>query len=234
MRHILASVVSVLVAASFAFASSKEENRLAECAKVLEEILRADTIPQPLLDNAECVVVIPSVKTISLIFGRSYGRGAMVCRTGMKFVGPWGAPVMFGLSRTNIGFQLGAHATDYVLLVMTPKEVESLLGGKVSLGAGAAVVAGPKGRRAGRGPRMVADAYNPDTVRAQHHSYMRSRGIFAGVSLGGSTLREDRKANKKVYGRKISAREIVIDAVVAAPQAGSRMVSLLQIASPTQ
>jgi lipid-binding SYLF domain-containing protein len=233
MRHVLILVLNLLLAVSSASAGGKEDKRLARCAAVLEDILKAKTVPKEFLDRAECVLIIPSVKTFSFIFGRSYGRGAMVCRTGKHFVGPWGAPAMYGLEKTNIGFQLGAHATDYVLLAMTPGAVESLLGSKVNLGAGAAVVAGSKGRRTGQAPRKVTGPVR-DAKRVKYLRYTRSRGFFAGASLGGSTLREDSKANKKVYGRKISAREIVIDADVAVPQAGSRLVSLLQKVSPTQ
>jgi len=221
----VASMLSILLVASLLHAASTEEDRLQNCARMLEEILNvADAIPQELLGKAECVVVIPSVKKFATGFGGSYGRGAMVCRTGEKFTGPWGPPAMYRLEGGNIGFQLGGQATDFLLLVMNPKGANSLLERKVKLGADAAAVAGPKGRAA----MAATDAY----MRAEILSYPRSRGLFAGVSLEGSTLRPDTKANEKIYGRKITAREIVIDAGVPVPAAGRSLADLLQKASP--
>ena len=164
------------------------------------------------------------MKKFAIGFGGSYGRGAMVCRTGEKFTRPWGPPAMYRLEGGNIGFQLGGQATDFLLLVMNPKGVNSLLGSKVKLGADAAAVAGPKGRAA----MAATDAY----MRAEILSYSRARGLFAGVSLEGSTLRPDNKANNKIYGRKLSAREIVLEAGVAVPAAARGLVDLLQKASP--
>jgi lipid-binding SYLF domain-containing protein len=218
-------VVSVFVAAAPLHAADKTETRLAASAEVMEEILGIpDAIPQDLLDKAECVVVIPSVKKFALGFGGSYGRGAMLCRTGRYFTGSWGPPAMYRLEGGSIGFQLGGQATDFVLLVMNPKGARSLLRSKVKLGADAAAVAGPKGRAA----VAATDAY----MRAEILSYSRSRGLFAGVSLQGSTLRQDSKANEKLYQRKVEARDIVTGADVSVPRAGRRLVSVLQEASP--
>jgi lipid-binding SYLF domain-containing protein len=207
-------------------AADKEEKRLRNSAEVMEEILDIpDALPQELLDRAECVVVMPSVKKFALGFGGSYGRGAMICRTGKNFTGSWGPPAMYRLEGGNIGFQLGGQATDFVFLVMNPKGAESLLRTKVKLSADAAAVAGPKGRAAMAG----TDAY----MQAEILSYSRSRGLFAGVSVEGSTLRQDNKANEKLYGRKIEAKEIVHGGGVSVPAAGSPLVSLLQKASPS-
>jgi lipid-binding SYLF domain-containing protein len=225
MRRILFSVLSLLLAAAFLHAASKEEKRLAKAAEVTAEIFNIpDALPQELLDKAECVVVIPSVKKFALGFGGSYGRGAMICRTGSNFTDPWGPPAMYRLEGGSIGFQLGGQATDFLLLVMNPKGANSLLKSKVKLGADAAAVAGPKGRAA----TAATDAY----MRAEILSYSRSRGLFAGVSLAGSTLRQDNKANEKLYGRKIEAKEIVHGGGASVPPAGSRLVGLLQKASP--
>jgi SH3 domain-containing YSC84-like protein 1 len=184
------------------FSQKKEAERLEEAAVVLKEILEApDNVPQPLLDKAECVVVIPSVKKLALGIGGSYGRGVMVCRTGRAFTGSWGAPAMYRLEGANIGFQLGGQATDFLLLVMNPRGAESLLKSKVKLGADLAAAAGPKGRTA----TAATDAF----MRAEILSYSRSRGLFAGVSVEGSTLRQDNRANEKVYGRKMTAKEII-------------------------
>jgi lipid-binding SYLF domain-containing protein len=203
-------------------ADTEEQERLANSAEVMEEILKIpDALPQELLDKAECVVVLPSVKKFAIGLGGSYGRGSLVCRTGSNFTGPWGAPAMYALEGASIGLQLGGQATDFLLLVMNPKGIDSLLRSKVKLGADAAVAAGPKGRAA----MAATDAY----MRAEILTYSRSRGLFAGVSLEGSTLRQDNKANEKLYGRKIAARDIVRGGKGAG---GQRLVSVLQKASP--
>ncbi len=200
-----------------------ERERLEASATVLEEIMNIpDALPKDLLNRAECVVVMPSVKKFALGIGGSYGKGALVCRTGDKFTGPWGSPAMFRLEGASVGFQLGGQATDFLLLVMNPKGADSLLKSKVKLGADAAVAAGPKGRAA----MAATDAY----MRAEILTYSRSRGLFAGVSLEGSTLRQDNGANEDLYGKKITAREIVTGGKVSGEQ---RLTSLLQKASPT-
>ena len=205
--------------------AAKVHQRLARCATVVEEILNVpDGLPRELLDKAECVVVIPSMKKFALGIGGSYGRGAMTCRRGENFTGSWGSPAMVRLEGGNIGFQLGGQATDFFLLVMNPKGAESMLKSKVKLGADAAAVAGPKGRAA----QAATDAY----MHAEILSYSRARGLFAGVSVEGSTLRQDWKANRNLYGREIPARQIVLGGGVPVPGAGRRMVNLLQQASP--
>ncbi len=207
------------------FADSKEEERLRKSAEVIQEILDLpDGVPQELIDKAECLVIMPSVKKFALGIGGSYGKGAMLCRGGKDFDGPWGAPAMYRLEGGNIGFQLGGQATDFVFLVMNLKGAESLLKSKVKLGADASAAAGPKGRATG--------ASTDAAMRAEILTYSRSRGLFAGVSLEGSTLRPDGGANKKLYGKKLEARDIVIKSVVETPAAASRLVSLLQTASP--
>ena len=205
--------------------TDKQHERLVQSGQVLKEILEVpDNIPRPLLGRAECVVVIPSVKKFAIGIGGSYGRGAMSCRTGEHFTGPWSAPAMYALEGANIGFQLGGQATDFVLLVMNPRGVDSLLKSKVKLGGDAAAAAGPKGR--------TATAATDATMRAEILSYSRSRGLFAGVSLEGSTLRQDGGANERIYGRRISARDIVRQRAVEVPPAGLEMVSALNQHSP--
>src|SRR5579864_8318615 len=204
---------------------SKEVDRVKDSGVVLKEILNIpDDIPKDLLDRAECVIVLPSVKKLAIGIGGSFGRGVMVCRSGEHFTGPWGAPAMYALEGGNIGFQLGGQATDFVLLVMNPHGAESLLKTKVKLGADAAAAAGPKGRD--------ATAATDVAMRAEILSYSRSRGLFAGISLEGSTLRQDNSANEKLYGRKVSAREIVREHRVGVPAAGQQLVSLLDHHSP--
>src|SRR5258705_2681825 len=207
---------------SVLLAADAEQERLANSAEAMEEILNIpDALPKELLNKAECVVVMPSVKKFAIGIGGSYGRVALVCRTGSNFTGPWGAPAMYRLEGGSIGFQLGGNATDFLLLVMNPRGVESLLRSKVKLGADAVVAAGPKGRAA----LAATDAY----MRAEILTYSRAKGLFAGVSLEGSTLRQDNDANEKVYGKKITAQEIVKGGNAAKGQA---LTSVLQKASP--
>jgi len=214
--------LSLVMAAATPLPTDAEQDRLENSAQVLEEILNIpDALPKELLNKAECVAVMPSVKKLAFGVGGSYGRGVLICRTGTQFTGPWGAPAMYRLEGGSIGFQLGGQATDFLLLIMNPKGADSLLKSKVKLGADAAVAAGPKGRSA----MAATDAY----MHAEILTYSRSRGLFAGVSLEGSTLRQDNGANEKVYGTKISAREIVMSGNRAG---GQRLAGLLQKASP--
>jgi len=221
MRVIVAILILLPAMSVLASDADKEKDRLEDSAQVLEEILNIpDALPKELLNKAECVAVMPSVKKFAFGVGGSYGRGVLVCRTGKSFTGPWGAPAMYRLEGGSIGFQIGGNATDFLLLVMNPRGVESLLKSKVKLGADAVVAAGPKGRAA----MAATDAY----MHAEILTYSRSRGLFAGVSLEGSTLRQDNKANENVYGQKITAREIV----TSGRGGGQRVVSVLQKASP--
>ena len=219
---VVVSLVSLPVQAK---KGSKEQERLRNCGVVLKEILDIpDNVPKELLDKAECVVILPSVKKFAIGIGGSYGRGAMSCRSGKNFTGSWSAPAMYQLKGGNIGFQLGGQATDFLLLVMNPRGADSILKSKVKLGADASAAAGPKGRTA----TVATDAY----MRAEVLSYSRSKGLFAGVSVEGSTLRQDNGANKKVYGRKIKAQEIVRQGATGIPAAGQLMVSTLNKSSP--
>jgi lipid-binding SYLF domain-containing protein len=226
MRKTLALLfAALLVSPPIQAGSGKEEERLEACGKVLKEILNMpENIPKPLLDRSECVIVFPSVKKLALGVGGSFGRGAISCRTGEHFTGPWSAPAMFALEGANIGFQLGAQATDFVLLVLNPNGANSVLGSKVKLGADAAAVAGPKGRDAAAQTDIV--------LKAEILGYSRSRGLFAGISLEGSTLRQDNSANKKLYGRALTAREIVRQGVVPTPSSGQLLISTLNKVSP--
>ncbi len=224
--HLSVFAVSMFLVTPFVSADTKaEEERLGNCSSVMKEILNIpDGIPQSLLDKAECLVAIPSVKKFALGLGGSYGKGALVCRSGEDFKGPWGPPAMYRLEGASIGFQLGGSAIDFVLLVMNEKGASSLLSSNVKLGADAIAAAGPKGRAS----EAATDAY----MSAEILSYSRSKGLFAGVSLKGSTLRQDSGANEDLYGKKISAREIVLEQKVAVPSAGKSLIDLLQEKSP--
>src|SRR3954465_5743763 len=205
-------------------AQGKEEDRLRACATVLKEIVNIpDDIPKDLLDKAECVVVFPGVKKFAVGVGGSYGRGAMTCRTGDDFTGPWSAPTLMALEGGSIGFQVGGQSTDFVLLVMNDRGATSVLGSKVKLGADASAAAGPKGRTAGASTDVV--------MQAEMLTYSRSRGLFAGVSLEGSTLRPDKEANALVYGSQIAPRDLVKGGV-AVPSAAKGMLEVLNEHSP--
>jgi len=227
MQKLLTAVVSIFVlAVAMVAADNEHENdRVRDAGVVLKEIINIpDDIPKDLIDRAECVIVLPSVKKLAIGIGGSYGRGVMTCRTGEHFTGPWSAPAMYALEGGNIGFQLGGEATDFILLVMNPRGATSLMGSKVKLGADAAAAAGPKGR--------AAAADTDVAMRAEILSYSRSRGLFAGVSLEGSTLRPDNRANEKLYGRKLSAKQIIRQGKAGAPASAHELLSLLDSKFP--
>jgi lipid-binding SYLF domain-containing protein len=225
-KYLVAATCLTLVAgAVFAKTLNNEQKRLEECGVVMQEVLNVpDNIPQELLEKAECVIVIPSVKKLAFGVGASYGRGAMVCRRGETFRGPWGAPAMYALEGGSVGFQIGGQATDLILLIMNDRGMESILSSKVKLGADASVAAGPKGRDASAN----TDAW----MRAEILSYSRSRGLFAGVSLEGSTLRPDDDASADVYGRPIKAKDIVRSQKMGVPVTGRHLVNVLQKSTP--
>jgi lipid-binding SYLF domain-containing protein len=225
MRKSWTMVLITLMFAAAAPAQEKEKERLEQCGVVMKEILDVpDEIPQDLLDKAECVIVFPSVKKVAIGIGGSYGRGAMICRSGANYKGPWGTPAMYALEGGNIGFQLGAQATDYVLLVMNEKGAKSVLSSKVKLGADASAAAGPKGRTAAASTDVV--------MKAEILSYSRSRGLFAGVSLEGSTLRSDGGANENLYGKDLSAEQIIVEGAAKTPAAAKTLVDILNTKSP--
>ena len=226
MKRALIFILATLLACpTFAVNQTREQKRLSACGQVFQEVMDIpDGIPKDLLNKAECVVVIPSTLKFAFGVGGDFGRGAISCRTGEHFTGKWSAPALFALEGANIGFQIGGQATDYVLLVMNPKGANSILSSKVKLGADASAAAGPKGRTAAADTDIV--------MRAEILSYSRSRGLFAGISLEGSTLRSDGSANHKLYGRSLSAKEIVRESKVGVPASGSEFVSLLDKLSP--
>ena len=203
----------------------KEEDRIANSSAVMKEILDVpDNIPRDLLDKARCVVVMPSVVKAAFIVGGAYGRGTMVCRTGKDFSGRWGAPAMYALEGGSIGFQIGGEATDFVFLIMNDRGANSLLHSKVKLGADASIAAGPVGRTTA----ADTDAY----LRSEILSYSRARGVFVGVSLEGSTLRPDNKADRDLYGRSVTVVQIIKESEVRAPSIASHLIAELENASP--
>ncbi|MGC2328136.1 MAG: lipid-binding SYLF domain-containing protein [Candidatus Sulfotelmatobacter sp.] len=228
MKKVMGCFLVLLLAASALAADEndqREEDRVRDAGEVMKEVLNIpDDIPQDLLDKAECVVVLPSVKKGAFGVGGSYGRGVMICRSGQHYKGKWGAPALYALEGVSIGFQLGGQATDFVLLVMNPKGAESLLYSKVKLGADASAAAGPKGR--------TAEGATDIVMSAEILSYSRNKGLFAGISLEGSTLRSDGSANEKLYGKKLSAKEIIREGKVGIPACARDLVSLLDAKSP--
>lgn len=204
---------------------SKEKDRVANAGTVMQEIMNIpDDIPQDVIDKADCVIVLPSVLKFAIGVGGSYGRGVMTCRSGKEFQGPWGAPAMMALEGGSFGLQLGGQATDFVLLLMSPRSAESILTSKVKLGGDISAAAGPVGR--------AASAETDASMRAEILSYSRSRGLFAGISLAGSTLRADNSANKNLYGKAVTAQQIVFKRAVPPPASAELLLATLNKRSP--
>ena len=219
------ATVAVMGLSTYGQDAQKEVDRVTDAGHVISEIMNIpDNIPQSVLDKADCVVVLPSVLKAAFIVGGSYGRGVMTCRRGPHFTGHWGAPTMMALEGGSFGLQIGGQATDFVLLLMSPTSARAILGSKVKLGGDASAAAGPVGR--------TASAETDVTMRAEILSYSRARGLFAGVSLTGSTLRADNDANKNLYGKDLTAQQIVFQHAVAPPPAASLLLSVLNKKSP--
>jgi lipid-binding SYLF domain-containing protein len=228
LKSILASITMAVLLLAYSTPADKEpkeEERVKDAGKVMTEILNVpDDVPQDLLDKADCVVVFPSVLKAAFIVGGSYGRGVMTCRTGSNFNGPWGAPSMMALEGGSFGLQIGGEATDFVLLVMNDRGANGILSSKVKLGGDASVAAGPVGRS--------ASAETDASLRAEVLSYSRARDAFAGVSLEGSTIRPDNDANERIYGQKMSARDIVLRHETSPPPAAAQLLSTLNARTP--
>ena len=206
-------------------ASEKECGRVEDAGRVMKEIMNIpDDIPRSVIGKAECVVVLPSVVKLAFVLGASYGRGLMTCRSGPNFKGPWGAPTMMALEGGSFGVQLGGQATDFVLLLMNDRAASSILTSKVKIGGDASAAAGPVGRN--------ASAETDVTMRAEILSYSRARGLFAGISLAGSTLRPDNDANKNLYGKDVSAKAIVFEKAVPPPPSAAKLLRTLDRKSP--
>jgi SH3 domain-containing YSC84-like protein 1 len=227
MKKLLPSILGLaLIAAPLSATDDKKQTeRLENCGTVIQEVMDIpDNIPQDLIDKTYCVIVYPSVVKAAFIVGGSFGRGAMTCRTGEAFNGPWSAPTMMALEGGSVGFQIGGQATDFVLLVMNGRGAKAILNNKVQLGADASAAAGPKGRD--------AQASTDVTLRAEILSYSRARGLFAGISLAGSTVRPDNSSNTKLYRKEVSAEDIVFKGAVSVPASAQKMISYLNKKSP--
>jgi lipid-binding SYLF domain-containing protein len=225
LTRVLTGLILLAVTPAWPDDKLKDQDRLKTCGTVLKEILDIpDDIPRDLLDKADCVVIFPTVLKAAFIVGGSYGRGAMTCRKGQNFAGPWGAPTMMALEGASFGLQLGGQATDFVLLVMNDRGANGILSSKVKIGGDASAAAGPVGRD--------ASAETDVTLRAEILSYSRARGLFAGISLAGSTIRPDDDANERIYGRKIPAKEIVLSATTHVPLSARQLISTLNAKTP--
>src|SRR5580692_5951969 len=225
MKKVWIGVALLALIGSPAFAQKKEQERVMNAGHVMQEILNIpDNIPQDVIDKADCVVVLPSVLKFAIGVGGSYGRGVMTCRRGKDFKGRWGAPTMMALEGGSFGLQLGGQATDFVLLLMTSRSAENILVSKVKLGGDASAAAGPVGR--------TASAETDASMRAEILSYSRARGLFAGISLTGSTLRADNDGNTSLYGKPLDAKDIVLKGVVPPPACAGTLLSTLNKHSP--
>jgi len=220
---LLLALAALLVPAGSS-AQVKERKRLEACREVLEELLGGEErIPRDLLDKAECVAVIPSAKKLALGFGGRWGKGAVVCR-GQGGSGSWGAPLLISLGGGSFGLQIGGQEADYVFLVMNPKGIDYLMRSQFTLGADAAVAAGPVGRTGSAGTDL--------RMRAEILSYSRTRGLFAGLSLEGSVVKQDRDGNENVYGERVDAKRLLLEGAYPVPAAARGLVELLATSSP--
>jgi SH3 domain-containing YSC84-like protein 1 len=205
-------------------AQVKERKRLEACREVLEELLGGEErIPRDLLDKAECVAVVPSAKKLALGFGGRWGKGAVVCR-GPGGIGSWGAPLLISIGGGSFGLQIGGQAADYVFLVMNPKGIDYLMRSKFTLGGDAAVAAGPVGR--------TGSASTDLRMRAEILSYSRTRGLFAGLSLEGTVVEQDRDGNESVYGERVDPKRLLLEGGYPVPPAARGLVELLATSSP--
>src|ERR1700689_841108 len=225
MKSVWLGIVLLLIVGLLAFGQSKEQDRVENAGRVVQEILNIpDDIPQSVIDKADCIVVLPSVLKLAFGIGGSYGRGVMTCRGGTNFQGPWGAPTMMALEGGSFGLQLGGQATDFVLLLMSPRSAKGILTSKVKLGGDASAAAGPVGRN--------ASAETDATMRAEILSYSRARGLFAGISLAGSTLRPNNDANQRLHGKEVDAKAIVFKSTVSPPPSAQLLLATLNKESP--
>jgi lipid-binding SYLF domain-containing protein len=223
-RAVALAAAAALVVPAVVLAQAREMRRLDACREVLEVLLGGEErIPRDLLDKAECVAVIPSAKKFALGFGGRWGKGAVVCRT-QGGGGPWGAPLMISLGGGSFGLQIGGEAVDYVFLIMNPKGIDYLMRSKFSLGGDASVAAGPVGR--------TGSAATDLRLRAEILSYSRTRGLFAGLSLEGSVVKQDKDGNFDLYGERVDPKRLLLQGAYAIPAPARGLVRLLESASP--
>ena len=214
-----------LIVSVCADTGEKERDRITASTNVVKDIFNAPDkgVPLSVLDGTKCVIVIPDLKKAAFIVGGDYGRGVMTCRTGEAFKGPWSPPIMMASGGGDIGFQLGVEGTDVVILVLNDDGARSILKSKVKLGAEASVAAGPVGRS--------AEASTNARMSAEMLSYSRSRGVFAGVSVSGMTLRVDGDANENLYGQKVSPQQILKGEGITVPNEAKPLIAAIKQAT---
>ena len=201
-------------------ADTKDEETIRNAATVLQAMVGSKDIPPGVLAKADCIIVLPSVKKFAVGIGGTGGRGPMTCRTGKNYSGKWSPPAMYSIGGASAGFQVGGTATDYVLVVLSSSAVQKVLGGKVKVGSDVSAAAGP-GASAGN---AIGGA---DIL-----TYSRKSGLFAGVSLDGATLSPDSDANQRLYGKTVSASDIVRTENLKPTPAGAELASLLDSKGP--
>jgi lipid-binding SYLF domain-containing protein len=222
-KKITSSLTLLLLSFSLAFAA-EEQDRMKHAGDVMKEILdNPHSLPLALLDKAQCLVVLPSVRKGGFGVGGTYGRGVLVCRNGPRFTGPWGSPAFYALEGHGVKFP-GGHDTDFILLVLSPKAARSLLSGKVKIGSDVSDASGPNG--------PVAENFSAP-ADAEILSYTRDNGSFAGISLHGCTLRSDTNADQKLYRKKLTAKEIIEGHKVEVPSSARQLIALLNSKSPS-
>jgi len=220
-----AAAACLALLAARAHAQAKETRRLDASREVLEELLSGqESVPRDLLDKAECVAVIPSAKKFAIGVGGRYGKGAVSCRS--KAGDSWGAPLMISIGGGSLGLQIGGQAADYVFLIMNPKGMEYLLRSQFTLGADAAVAAGPVGRTGSAGTDL--------RMHAEILSYSRTRGLFVGLSLEGAVVKQDKDGNENLYGERVDPKRVLEEGRYAVPAEAKGFVSVLENASPRQ
>jgi lipid-binding SYLF domain-containing protein len=199
--------------------------RLATATEVFSDIMHTpdQSIPQDLLDHAYCIVIVPGLTKVAFVGGGKYGKGFAICRKSTK--GGWGAPASVRIEGGSIGFQIGASSTDLVMLVMNKHGMDRLLTSEFTIGGDVAAAAGPVGRN--------TSARTGAQLSAEILSWSRSRGAFAGVSVGGATLREDQDDNEQLYGKRLSNREILMGQVKP-PDSATKLINLLAKYSPQE
>ena len=211
---VFTSIVLLLLLPVFAADKEKDEDTLRQANLVLQGLLNSKDIPQDLLSSANCVLILPNVKKFGFGIGGSGGRGPLLCRTGQDFKGKWSTPAMYSVGGASVGVQLGGSSSDFVLLLMHPKVVNQVLNGKTKMGTDATAAAGPGA--------TAASASDADIL-----TYGRAKGLFAGVSLGGATVESDDDANYRLYGKTLTATDIVRGTDVTPSAEGKSLVSVL-------
>ena len=218
---------SLFMVIALLLADDKVADRLWESSKVVDDLVKApdSDIPKEILKKAECIAVIPGLKKAAFGVGAELGWGAVSCKKDSG-KGPFGPPALISIKGGSFGFQLGAQETDVVMLFMTPDSFKYLMRDKVTLGVDASAAGGPKGRE--------ASAETNASMRSEILTYSRSRGLFAGISLKGATLRPDKDGNKKLYGKEVEVKELVESGNVAVPEPARKFVDSVSHASSGQ